>query len=160
MEKLPLKLDNFIITFSEYIGSYILVEVDSSRTGVIIRSYIFSLRTSETAYLNEAYSFYYAIRGRSYYTKASKEDKCELMVKKLRYYARFIVVCLLLKKLKLVTELIRELDKQIVEYGNAYDPEDQAEWTVVVNEVKAFIKAEPVVSVVHPDNYSVILSHR
>lgn len=82
------------------------------------------------------------------------------MVKKLRYYARFIVVCLLLKKLKLVSELIRELDKQIVEYGNAYDPEDQAEWTVVVNEVKAFIKAEPVVSVVHPDNYSVILSHR
>lgn len=134
--------------------------VRQSRTSAIIRSYIFSLRTSETAYLNEAYSFYYAIRGRSYYTKASKEDKCELMVKKLRYYARFIVVCLLLKKLKLVSELIRELDKQIVEYGNAYDPEDQAEWTVVVNEVKAFIKAEPVVSVVHPDNYSVILSHR
>lgn len=38
------------------------------------------------------------------------------MVKKLRYYARFIVVCLLLKKMKLVRELVLELEKQIVEY--------------------------------------------
>ena len=29
------------------------------------------------------------------------------MVKKLRYYARFIVVCLLLKKMKFVRELVR-----------------------------------------------------
>ena len=35
------------------------------------------------------------------------------MVKKLRYYARFIVVCLLLKKMKLVRDLVRELAKQI-----------------------------------------------
>ncbi|XP_063372690.1 protein SCAI [Cydia amplana] len=122
--------------------------------------YHFYLRTSETAYLNEAFSFYYAIRGRCYYTKACKEDKCELMVKKLRYYARFIVVCLLLKKIKLVRELIKELDRQIIEYGNTYDPDDQMEWTVVVDEVKAFIQAEPVISVIHPDNHPVILSHR
>ena len=37
----------------------------------------------------------------------------DLMVKKLRYYARFIVVCLLLKKMKLVRDLVRELAKQI-----------------------------------------------
>lgn len=82
------------------------------------------------------------------------------MVKKLRYYARFIVVCLLLKKIKMVKELIKELDRQIIEYGNTYDPDDQIEWTVVVDEVKAFIQAEPVVSVIHPDNYAVVLSHR
>ena len=39
------------------------------------------------------------------------------MVKKLRYYARFIVVCLLLKKMKLVRDLVRELSKQI---GNIF----------------------------------------
>jgi hypothetical protein len=39
-----------------------------------------------------------------------------LMVKKLRYYARFIVVCLLLKKMKLVRELVIELERQIQEY--------------------------------------------
>ncbi|XP_063837575.1 protein SCAI [Ostrinia nubilalis] len=122
--------------------------------------YHFYLRTSETAYLNEAFSFYYAIRGRCYYTKANKEDKCELMVKKLRYYARFIVVCLLLNKMKLVKELIKELERQIIEYGNTYDPDDQVEWTVVVDEVKAFIHAEPIVSVVNTDNQTMILSHR
>lgn len=120
------------------------------------------MRTSDTAYLNEAYSFYQAIRGRSYYTRASKEDRCDLMVKKLRYYARFIVVCLLLKKMALVKDLIGELDRQIVDYGNAYDPEDQMEWAVVVNEVKAFVHAESVVTVLHSavDPSPVILSHR
>ena len=66
-----------------------------------------SLRTSETNYLNEAYAFYSAIRTRGYYSKASKEERAELMVKKLRYYARFIVVCLLLKKMKIVRDLVR-----------------------------------------------------
>lgn len=82
------------------------------------------------------------------------------MVKKLRYYARFIVVCLLLKKLALVRELIKELDKQIIEYGATYDPDDQIEWTVVMDEVKAFIVAEAAVTVLHPDNYPIVLSHR
>lgn len=77
-----------------------------------------SLRTSETNYLNEAYQFYAAIRGRAYYSRAAKEDRPDLMVKKLRYYARFIVVCLLLKKMKLVRELVTELEKQIQEYTN------------------------------------------
>lgn len=80
----------------------------------------FSLRTSETNYLNEAYSFYAAIRGRAYYSRACKEDRPDLMVKKLRYYARFIVVCLLLKKMKLVRELVIELERQIQEYTSTY----------------------------------------
>lgn len=82
----------------------------------VFSHYFFSLRTSETNYLNEAYSFYAAIRGRAYYSRACKEDRPDLMVKKLRYYARFIVVCLLLKKMKLVRELVIELERQIQEY--------------------------------------------
>ena len=37
--------------------------------------FYFSLRTSETDYLNEAFSFYQAIRGRAYYSRAAKEDE-------------------------------------------------------------------------------------
>ncbi|KAF9800681.1 hypothetical protein SFRURICE_015335 [Spodoptera frugiperda] len=122
--------------------------------------YHFYLRTSDTAYLSEAFSFYFAIRGRSYYTQASKEDKCELMVKKLRYYARFIVASLLLKKMKLVRDLLNELDKQISEYGITYEPDDQNEWRIVADEVRSFIKVEPVVTVYHPQEFIVILSHR
>ncbi|GBO98709.1 Protein SCAI [Eumeta japonica] len=122
--------------------------------------YHFYLRTSESAYLNEAYSFYYAIRGRAYYTRASKEDRCDLMVKKLRYYARFIVVCLLLKKMKLLRELITELDRQIIDYGNTYDPQDQMEWTVVVEEIKSFVHADSSVTVLHGDSNAITLTHR
>lgn len=42
------------------------------------------------------------------------------MVKKLRYYARFIVVCLLLKKMKLVRELVIELERQIQDYTSTW----------------------------------------
>lgn len=37
-----------------------------------------SLRTSETSYLNEAFSFYSAIRQRSYYSQVNKEDRYAL----------------------------------------------------------------------------------
>ncbi|XP_072931349.1 protein SCAI [Epargyreus clarus] len=122
--------------------------------------YHFYLRTSDTAYLSEAFAFYYAIRGRSYYTRACREDRSELMVKKLRYYARFMVVCILLQKIKMVKDLIKELNKQIIEYGTIYDPDDQIEWTLVLDEVKAFVRAEPGVAVVNAENIAIILTHR
>ncbi|PSN33551.1 Protein SCAI [Blattella germanica] len=125
-----------------------------------IASKIGHLRTSETNYLNEAYSFYAAIRGRAYYSRASKEDRSDLMVKKLRYYARFIVVCLLLKKMKLVRDLVIELDKQIVDYTSTYEPDDQLEWSLVLEEIKSFIKADGIVSVLHADSNTIVLSHR
>lgn len=118
------------------------------------------MRTSETNYLNEAYSFYAAIRGRAYYSRAAKEDRSDLMVKKLRYYARFIVVCLLLKKMKLVRDLVMELDKQIADYTSTYEPDDQLEWTLVLEEIKSFIKADGLVSVLHADSNAIVLSHR
>uniref|UniRef100_A0A182SYN9 Protein SCAI n=1 Tax=Anopheles maculatus TaxID=74869 RepID=A0A182SYN9_9DIPT len=118
-----------------------------------------NLRTSETNYLNEAYSFYAAIRGRAYYSRAIKEDRPDLMVKKLRYYARFIVVCLLLKKMKLVRELVIELERQIQEYTTTYEPEDQLEWSLVLEEIKGFIKAESAVAVLHADTNPIVLSH-
>jgi len=127
--------------------------------------YHYYLRTSETNYLNEAFSFYAAIRGRAYYSRANREDRSphdrsDLMVKKLRYYARFIVVCLLLKKMKLVRDLVRELSKQIDEYTTTYEPEDQLEWSLVLGEIKAFIEADTIVNVLDSDSNSIVLSHR
>ncbi|XP_015186599.1 PREDICTED: protein SCAI isoform X1 [Polistes dominula] len=121
--------------------------------------YHYYLRTSETSYLHEAYSFYAAIRGRAYYSRAAKEDRSDLMVKKLRYYARFIVVCLLLNRMKLVRELVQELDAQIADYTSTYEPDDQLEWNLVLDEIKAFVKAESAV-VLHSETDPVVLSHR
>ncbi|GIY08979.1 protein SCAI [Caerostris extrusa] len=140
--------------------------------------YHYYLRTSETNYLNETFSFYAAIRARGYYNKASKEERSDLMVKKLRYYyARFIVVCLLLKKMKLVKELVRgkiekkkmqirnssilkKLAKQIDDYTSTYEPEDQLEWSLVLGEIKSFIEADNLVNITDVNSAPVVLSHR
>ncbi|XP_012527343.1 protein SCAI [Monomorium pharaonis] len=122
--------------------------------------YHYYLRTSETSYLHEAYSFYAAIRGRAYYSRAAKENRSDLMVKKLRYYARFIVVCLLLNRMKLVRELVQELDAQIADYTSTYEPDDQLEWNLVLDEIKAFVKAESAVGVLHSDSNPIVLTHR
>jgi len=101
---------------------------------------------------------------RAYYSKATKEERkdsrSDLMVKKLRYYARFIVVCLLLKKMKLVRDLVRELAKHIDDYTATYEPEDQLEWSLVLGEIRAFIEADNIVNVVDVDSSSIVLSHR
>ncbi|KAK7578269.1 hypothetical protein V9T40_010474 [Parthenolecanium corni] len=122
--------------------------------------YHYYIRTSDINNLWEAYSFYSAIRSRQYYSGVSLEDKSELMIKKLRYYARFIAVCLLMKKLKTVEDLLHELDLQVVDYNSTYEPDDQIEWSVVIQEVKAFLAAEAVVNILHSDQNAIVLSHR
>nr|CAH0100930.1 unnamed protein product [Daphnia galeata] len=127
--------------------------------------YHYYLRTSETNYLNEAFSFYSAIRARSYYSRITKEDhhggsKSDLVVKKLRYYARFIVVCLLLKKMKLVRELVRELSKYVDEYTSTYEPDDQLEWSLVLGEIKSFLEADAILNILDADSNPMVISHR
>ncbi|XP_023696364.1 protein SCAI [Paramormyrops kingsleyae] len=121
--------------------------------------YHYYLRTSETSYLNEAFSFYSAIRQRSYYYQVNKEDRPELVVKKLRYYARYIVVCLLLNKMDLVKMLVKELSEEIEEYTQRFSTEDQLEWNLVLQEVTAFVEADPVMILTN-DNAVVITSNR
>ncbi|XP_007907722.1 protein SCAI [Callorhinchus milii] len=106
--------------------------------------YHYYLRTSETSYLNEAFSFYSAIRQRAYYSQVTKEDRPELVVKKLRYYARYIVVCLLLNKMELVKDIVKELSDEIDDYTHRFNSEDQLEWNLVLQEVSSFIEADPV----------------
>ncbi|XP_051521451.1 protein SCAI-like isoform X1 [Myxocyprinus asiaticus] len=121
--------------------------------------YHYYLRTSETSYLNEAFSFYSAIRQRSYYHQVNKEDRPELVVKKLRYYARFIVVCLLLNKMELVKVLVKELSEEIEDYTQRFNTEDQLEWNLVLQEVAAFVEADPLM-ILNDDNAVVVISNR
>jgi hypothetical protein len=87
----------------------------------------------------------------------NREEKPDLMVKKLRYYARFIVVCLLLKRTKIMRELVRELSRQIDEYVKAYDPDDSLEWQLVLNEISIFIDIDNQLNI---DHLPMTLSYR
>jgi hypothetical protein len=71
----------------------------------------------------------------------------DLMVKKLRYYARYIVVCLLLRKTKQVRDLIKEFGRQIDDYVKTYDPSDQLEWQLVKNEINEFMDADAILNI-------------
>lgn len=62
------------------------------------------------------------------------------MIKKLRYYARFIVVCLLLNRVDVVRKLMEELTGLVDEYTQAFKPNDAAEWNVVLSEISTFLE--------------------
>ncbi|CAK8674971.1 unnamed protein product [Clavelina lepadiformis] len=105
--------------------------------------YHYYLRTSETNYLNEAYQFYSAIRSRKYYKSIENEDNPDLLLKKHRYYARFIVVCLLLNYKQDVRELVEDFSKQVLEHKSLLQNKED-EWDMVVMEVREFPNSDPV----------------
>ncbi|XP_062516124.1 protein SCAI-like [Corticium candelabrum] len=122
--------------------------------------YQYYMRTCETGYLQEAFSFYQAVRSRSYYANVLKEDRADLMVKKLRYYARFIVVCLLLPKLDVIVDLIKEMSKYVEEYVKKYESADKDDWKLVLQEVSSFLEANSLVTVVDVNSMPVAVTHR
>lgn len=67
-----------------------------------------------------------------------------LFNKKLRYYARFIVVCLLQNKRNLVEELLRDLNEILndLQSPSPLPNNIDNEWQLVVSELESFMKAE------------------
>ncbi|KAI8918066.1 protein SCAI [Entophlyctis helioformis] len=104
--------------------------------------YHYYLRTSETNYLYESFIFYEAIRDRMYFKDVLEAKNAPLMIKKLRYYARFIVVCLLLNRTEMVKTLMDDLAGLVEEYTSTFRPNDSAEWNVVLSEISTFMEAE------------------
>ncbi|KAF9418564.1 hypothetical protein BGZ94_009661 [Podila epigama] len=104
--------------------------------------YHYYLRTSESGYLQEAYTFYEAIRDRKYFSDVAEMKNSALMIKKLRYYARFTVVCLLLNNRDIIAALKEELTALVKEYITIYRLSDASDWQLVLQEVTSFTDAE------------------
>ncbi|KAJ2759039.1 hypothetical protein H4S06_002418, partial [Coemansia sp. BCRC 34490] len=128
--------------------------------------YRYYLRTSETNYLQEAYVFYDAIRERNYFKGEQEVRNSALMIKKLRYYARFIVVCLQLGNTSAMLQLLDEVKSLIDVYSATFNPVDKMEWSLVVKEMALFMQAvcSPVPTdehgVMHQTNYRLVASRR
>ncbi|KAJ1993696.1 hypothetical protein GGI25_001587 [Coemansia spiralis] len=103
--------------------------------------YRYYLRTSETNYLQESYVFYDAIRERNYFKGEQEVRNSALMIKKLRYYARFIVVCLQLGNTPMMLQLLDEVKSLIDVYSATFNPVDKMEWSLVVKEMALFMQA-------------------
>ncbi|KAJ2468486.1 hypothetical protein GGI02_003689 [Coemansia sp. RSA 2322] len=129
--------------------------------------YRYYLRTSETNYLQEAFMFYDAIRDRNYFKGEQEVKNSALMIKKLRYYARFIVVCLQMNNTPLMLQLLDEVKALIDIYSTTFNPVDKMEWSLVVKEMALFMQAvcSPVPSddsgnVSLPVNYRLVARRR
>lgn len=97
--------------------------------------------------------FYDAIRGRRYFATIQVDTKNPiLVVKKLRYFARFMVVAMLLEKRSVVTELLTSLTELISEYTKVFKAADSQEWQLVLQEIKTFLAADEPVALSFPDN--------
>ncbi|KAI9365026.1 protein SCAI, partial [Pilaira anomala] len=122
--------------------------------------YHYYLRTSETNYLYEAYVFYEAIHDRQYFKDILEVKNSALMIKKMRYYARFIIVCLLLNKDENVRQLISELEGLIEEYTKSFKPPDAKEWQMVLEEINTFTEAEKKLVPINLDRTPDKIEHR
>ena len=78
------------------------------------------------------------------------------MIKKLRYYARFIVVCLLLNRKDTGRLLLEELNGHVKDYNMVYKPADLQEWDLVLQEISVFLDAEK--SIVPVDYEGIVVS--
>lgn len=56
--------------------------------------------------------------------------------------------------MKLVKDLIREFSQSLNDYSHVYEPEAQLEWSLVLQEIKAFIDAESMVAIMSGPNHS------
>ncbi|PVU94370.1 hypothetical protein BB561_002591 [Smittium simulii] len=56
----------------------------------------------------------------------------------MRYFARYIVVCLLLNKDDVVKTLTNSLEELVEEYFITFNPVDKAEWKLVIKEIQIF----------------------
>ncbi|KAI8368679.1 protein SCAI [Choanephora cucurbitarum] len=122
--------------------------------------YHYYLRTSETNYLYESYVFYEAIHERQYFKDIIEVKNSALMIKKMRYYARFIIVCLLLNKDENVRQLIAELEQLIEEYTKSFKPPDAKEWQMVLEEIRTFTEAEKKLVPINLDRTPDKIQHR
>lgn len=66
------------------------------------------MRMSEAGYLSESYVFYEAILSREYFKEGLLQD-LNLANKQLRFFARFMMVCLVLNRREMVHQLVSQL---------------------------------------------------
>ncbi|KAK1370878.1 Cdk-activating kinase assembly factor MAT1, centre [Heracleum sosnowskyi] len=98
------------------------------------------MRTSEARFLLESYIFYEAILNRRYFEGLVKDRG--LRFKELRFYARFLLVSVILNRWEMV-QVLADRFKALVDDSRANFRETSfKEWKQVVQEIVRFMKAE------------------
>ncbi|KAK4264946.1 hypothetical protein QN277_026059 [Acacia crassicarpa] len=101
------------------------------------------MRTSECRYLVEAYVFYEAILNRRYFEGSEGSPKDPgIRFKELRFYARFLLVSVILNRTEMVKHLMDRFMALLDDCKSNFRETNLKEWRQVVQEIVRFTKAE------------------
>ncbi|CAH9088273.1 unnamed protein product [Cuscuta epithymum] len=106
------------------------------------------VRTSEARFLLESYIFYEAILNRNYFD-GSRTNR-SVRFKELRFYARFLMVSLILNRYEMVEQLVERFKALVDDSKASFPGTNFKEWKLVVNEIVRFTKVDLGSSAVRP----------
>ncbi|CAA2961808.1 SCAI [Olea europaea subsp. europaea] len=121
----------------------------SSRIGQLYFSQY--LRTSEARFLFESYIFYEAIFNRKYFEGSSRDRGVRF--KELRFYARFLMVSLILNHKEMVKLLVEKFTELVEDSKANFRGTNFKEWKLVVQEIVQFTKADTAILNIKPLRY-------
>ncbi|KAI3693868.1 hypothetical protein L1987_76823 [Smallanthus sonchifolius] len=114
------------------------------------------MRTSEASYLSESYIFYEAVLTREYFKDGILQD-LNLANKQLRFFARFLTVCLVLNRREMVYQLVNQLKMLVADCNRTFQDTDFKEWKLVIQEITKFLKVDTAFMNIRPLRYSLTL---
>ncbi|XVF59030.1 hypothetical protein PTKIN_Ptkin07bG0241200 [Pterospermum kingtungense] len=99
------------------------------------------MRTSEARFLIEAYVFYEAILRRRYFEECKTKD-LGVRIKELRFYARFLLVSLILNRTEMVKVVFEKLKALVDDCKANFRETNFKEWKLVVQEIVRFTNVD------------------
>ncbi|KAL4351397.1 hypothetical protein GQ457_06G043650 [Hibiscus cannabinus] len=99
------------------------------------------MRTSEARFLVESYVFYEAIFKRKYFEGGEVKD-LRVRFKELRFYARFLLVSLILNRTEMVKIVVEKLRALVDDCKANFRETNFKEWRLVVQEILCFINID------------------
>ncbi|XP_010437139.1 PREDICTED: protein SCAI [Camelina sativa] len=115
------------------------------------------MRTSEARFLLEAYVFYEAILRRRYFEGEAHGKDLGARFKELRFYARFLLVSLIVDRKDMVLHLADKLRVLVDDSKSNFRETNFKEWRLVVQEITRFIQSDTDLTYVRPLRYCAML---
>ncbi|XP_047325474.1 protein SCAI [Impatiens glandulifera] len=111
------------------------------------------LRTSEARFLLESYIFYEATINRRYFDGSKDRG---VRFKELRFYARFLLVSLILNRFEMVKILAEKLKALVDDIITNFPETNFKEWKLVVQEITRFMRTDIALGSARPMRYCAI----
>ncbi|XVF17304.1 hypothetical protein REPUB_Repub10bG0108400 [Reevesia pubescens] len=104
------------------------------------------MRTSEARFLVEAYVFYEAILKRRYFEGCKVKD-LGVRFKELRFYARFLLISLILNRTEMVKVVFEKLRALVDDCKANFRETNFKEWKLVVQEIVRFMDVDTIFTI-------------